>query len=545
MSRTHCSRRSRAGAALACALVVAAGGRRAAGQAEVDPGGEMPPLHVSLAEAIEVALVRNYALNRARIDVRVADQQVREAYAEIYPSLDGSANYTRQFDALNPFAGSTAGNTLFGGDAAGQFLLENEEREANGQEPLMYSEFLDLRRQAQEDAGLLFDPDENPFFIDNRFRAELTVTQLLYDGSAFSGLKAAGRLKEARRAALEEQARQVVQEVATRYYRALLTRAQVEIRRRSEDRARDEVEELRKRVERGTRPKFDLLSTQVRLANAEAVRLRTENDAADAVDLLKLTLGLPHDQPIVLSDELEAPEERFTPPTSTNEALAEALETRPDLRTSRLQVELNQIEKEVAFAGYLPVVEAFFTAAVVGQVPDNRQLVTQPDPLEPATEVENRGFFAPDFWGPDILGGVRVRWNFFNGFGTTSRVAQNELAVRRARQDLQELRTRVKIEVARSLRTLRSAWEQLRSQDRNVENAELNYRHATIRVDEGVAGTVVLRDANEQLDNSRLNYLQSLHDYRLAEVEYEVAVGHPPFVQLEDLDAEPPDDEEE
>jgi len=515
------------------------GAQTAAGGASDPAPGDPVPLRISLAEAIEVALVRSWTLDRARVDVATADQQVREAYSEIYPRLDGTLSYTRQFDQLNPFAGSDAGTALFGGADAGSFLLENERRVAAGEPELSFSEFLTLSQQAAEEAGTAFDPDQNPFFIDNRFRAELKLTQLLYDGAAFEGLKGAKRLKEQQRAAFRDQARRVVQQVATEYFAALLAREQVEIRRRSETRARAEVQELRARVERGTRPRFDLLSTQVRLANAEAVRLRAENEASDALDRLKFSLGLRGNQPIVPSDELKAPDEAFSPPASMEAAFADALESRPDLVASRLQVELSRIEREAAFlGGYLPVIEATFTAAVLGQVPDDRDVVTQPDPLSPATETRSRGFFDGSFWGPDISGGVSLRWNFFNGFQTTSRVAQNRLAEQRAQFNLQELRAQIETEVARSLRTLRSSWEQLRSQDRNVENAELNYRHATIRVDEGVAGTVVLRDANEQLDNSRLNYLQSVHDYRLAEVQYEVAVGRPPFVRLDEVELE-------
>ena len=504
---------------------------------------DLPVLNVSLAEAIEVAVARNYALNRARLDVQTADQQVREAYAELYPSIDGNANYQRQFDAINPFAGSQVGGGAFlAGDGAGDFLLINEERTANGQPPLSYSEFLQQRQAATEDAGLAFDPDENPFFIDNRIRAELTVTQLIYDGAAFSGLKAASRLKAAEKARFEEQARQTVSEVARQYYLALLTQARTEILRRSEARAREEVEELRARVERGTRPRYDLLSTEVRLANVEAQRIRNENEAADALDRLKFLLGLPQEQPIALSDPLTPPADPFVPPATPEAAMADATDTRPDLRAASLQVELNEIEREAAFAGYLPVVEAFFTAAVVGQVPDDKSITFQPEPLSSETETIERGFFESDFWGPDILGGIRLRWNFFNGFQTTARVAQNRLAVRRAQLTLQELQNQVRLEVARSLRTLQSTWQQLQSQDRNVENAELNYRHATLRVEEGVAGTVELRDANEQLDDSRLNYLQSIHDFRLAEVEYKVAVGRPPHVKLDELESKVPEE---
>jgi outer membrane protein TolC len=55
----------------------------------------------------------------------------------------------------------------------------------------------------------------------------------------------------------------------------------------------------------------------------------------------------------------------------------------------------------------------------------------------------------------------------------------------------------------------------------------MNYDHLSKRVDEGVARPIELREASDQLDQSRLNYLQAVYDYLVARSDLETALGQP------------------
>jgi outer membrane protein TolC len=83
----------------------------------------------------------------------------------------------------------------------------------------------------------------------------------------------------------------------------------------------------------------------------------------------------------------------------------------------------------------------------------------------------------------------------------------------------------VKLEVRKALRDLENARERIESQRANVRRAELNYDHMSKRVNEGVASQIELREASEQLDQSRLNFLQAVHDYLVARTDLETALG--------------------
>ncbi len=476
---------------------------------------------VSLDQALRLAVVRSYVLNQRRLDVETSEQQVRQAYGTVYPRVDANASYTRQIDQLNPFAGSNAGAAFFGGGAAEGFLSVDPETQ---------DEF-----QAFQEAQPTVDLSDNPFFLENRFALGLTVTQLLYDGSAFAAIRGAQALQAQQKALFRDQARQTVRDVTEAYYDVVLAEAQADVLRRSEARSSQEVEDARARVEQGTQPRFALLTAEVQLANIQTERLRAENAAATAKDQLKVLLGVPVGMSLELSDGLDPVARPMSP--DLEQSVSTAYAERPDLEAARLRVELSEIERKVEFATYLPILEAFFTAELNGQVPDDRTstgrgtTVRNPDGSFDFIEGEtaDRGFFSGDFWGPNVTAGLRLRWNLFNGFETAARVAQQKIAERRNRLAQNLLGARIRAEVESEVRNLQSAFDQIQSQTRNVERAETNYDDASVRVEQGVSSQVELRDASELLDDSRLNYLNALRDYRVAEVQYRVAIGQPPL----------------
>jgi hypothetical protein len=58
---------------------------------------------VTLQQAIRQALESNRDLANARLDLVSARGQVREAWGEVYPTIDASATYTRNLDVPGQF----------------------------------------------------------------------------------------------------------------------------------------------------------------------------------------------------------------------------------------------------------------------------------------------------------------------------------------------------------------------------------------------------------------------------------------------------------
>ncbi len=521
----------RSAAWLLAALLLSPAVRPAAAQLQpaAEPAASGEPLTLTLAEALQIALINNYTLQGNRLDVDNARAQVREAWGEVMPQIDASASYTRNVKSANPFAGSQAGG-IFSTLGFVDWLAYNEQARSDddpGSVPISFGEFQDRQLAGLEEAGITLDTGDNPFSVPNQFQNSISITQTLFSGSAFAAIAGAERFKELSTRGLERQEQLLIDQVRTAYYQALLAQEQARVVDQSVLRTGATLSEVTRQVAQGVAPKFQRLSAEVELANLETQLMQVQNQAASAVDNLKFTLGIPVSQPVQLRGTLEVDDVSPYLTVSAENAYDLALERRPDVDQAQIAVELREIDKQLTRSQYLPSLSAFANFAYTGSVPDNRSFtVSDADDPFKFTREQN-SFFSSSYWQPSINVGFRLTWNLFNGFKTSAQAQQRQIAIERARLDQAQLEQSVRLEVEQALRDLETARQRILSQERNVERAALNYQHASTRLAEGVASQLEERQASEQLDQSRLNYLQAVHDYLVARSAFETAAGIP------------------
>ncbi len=115
-----------------------------------------------------------------------------------------------------------------------------------------------------------------------------------------------------------------------------------------------QVAESRVKVAGGGALLSDLLSLEVRLAEAREQRLRSETASRLALAALRALLALPADATITLADSTYAAEGL---PETTAEALVEAYRSRPEAAITRRAVERARIDLAAARRAYLPRVD--------------------------------------------------------------------------------------------------------------------------------------------------------------------------------------------
>lgn len=510
------------------------------------------PVALDLDEAIQIALTENRELQSTRLDVREANLQVTEARGAVFPQVELSSNLNRNLRTANPFAGTdfgTGGADLFGPT---EWLAFNEQaRLVPGEpEPIPLSEFEQRQQEGLREAGI--DPSDgaNPFVTPNQFDGGVTVSQTLYNASAFAAMRGAQRLRSISERGVEREERVLIHEVREAYYAALLAQDGVRVTEQAVERTERSVDDATRLVARGVAPITQQLGSEVELANLETELVEAQNQAELALDNLKNIMGIPVDTPIELSGSLERlagdlDYERVdadlgfdrigTGDAVPPDAVEEALQHRTDYEQAQLAIELNEIDRDITSGSLRPIVSAFADFGYTGQVPDNRAQSVQPDETDPFTfEERERGFFDGDFWESSISVGLSLQWNIFDGMQSRSEVAQRDVEVRQAEIDKEQLERGIRLEVQQALKTLQAAERRIISQERNLENAEVNYDHVQARLREGTARPIEEREASNQLDQSRLNHLQAVHDYVVALSELETALGRP-IDSLEDL----------
>jgi len=487
-------------------------------------------ISMTIDEAIQIALVKNYAIQQNRLDVKDAAAKVNEGWGQLLPLVELNSSFTRSIQSINPFSGSQAGG-FFSTLGFVDWLSFNEQARTDSDPnsvPISLGEFFDRQQAGLESAGVPVSSGGNPFNIPNQFRNTLSVTQKVFDGRAIWGASGAAKyLKPFNERGLARQEQLLVNRVKQSFYDALLADARAGVASQSVVRTQATLSEVGKRVAQGVTPKFQRLSTEVELANLETDAVRAHNAAAKATDALKLLLGIPVTQPVRLRGDLAAEDPNALVQISLEGAADLAERRRPDLEQARINIELQKIQEKVARAQFLPNLDAFANISYIGNVPDNRLAVLS-NPDDPFSfSTQKNGYFSKNYWDWDINVGFRLSWTIFNGLQTHRQIQQRKIATSKAQLQYDELSEQIRLDVDSALRDLKAAQERITSQKRNVSRAELNFSYAGTRLKEGVASPLDVREASDQLDQSRLNYLQAVHDLLVARSAFETAVGMP------------------
>jgi outer membrane protein TolC len=492
---------------------------------------------LSLREAVRIAIDESYSLQEARLDVRNADAQVLGAWGRVYPQINATGSYTRNIKTANPFAGSDV-TGLFAGGGAPQWVTFNERARTDDDpstEPITFQEFQERQREGRQEAGITPGEGGNPFGVDNEFLGGITLRQTLYNAQAFSAIEGAQTLKDLNQKAIDRQRQVVVDEVRVAYYDALLAQRRVNVAKQSVERARETYKEIAQRVSTGTVPKSERLGAKVELANRRTELVQARTSFRSALDGLKQTMGIEADANVRLTTALDAEQRGQYADVSVDEAATRALEKRADLERARLNTELQEVRKNAEQGRYFPTVAAVANLNMSGRVPDDRT-VTITNPADPFDfDTRTNDFFQDSYWNPSLNVGLELSWTIFDGFQRQSSIQQQEIAVRRAEVQASQLRQSIRIQVQRALRNLEAARQRIQAQEANLKTARTNYQFAQKRLAQGVTTPLQVREASRQLDQSRLNYLQAVHDYLAAKSAFETAVGQPAGIPADEM----------
>lgn len=362
-------------AALAWLGAAAAGVPAIAGAA-----GASAPL--TLEEAVALALAQNPDARAAVERIGTAEARLGEARAAFYPRVDARIGFERTDNPAQAFA-MILNQRRFSFD-----LNFNDPGPTQNVRPEIFGA-LSVFRGGQD----YFRQQAASLGVEAAKLERLAVRNVLTDAvvGAFYALVAAPQQRETAHASVEA-------------VTSALTQA-------------------RTRQAAGTALKSDVLSLEVRLAEARETELR----AANAVELaragLRTLLALPADEGLTVAPEGEPP--GLALPASLPEARERAVAARPELAAATRQVAMREREVSAERAEYLPRIDV-----VGGYANDssNFQLTH-----------EN------DSWAV----GASAQINVFSGFRTRERVRAAERQLAEAR----ELERRLRLEVEREAET--------------------------------------------------------------------------------------------
>ena len=262
---------------------------------------------LSLADALNTALLRNAAILKAQNDLEASHGLVVQTRAVALPQVAASGQYKyTDPSAIEGFFGST-------------------------------------------------QPNEN-------WNAGIQLVQSIYEGGKLvAAIRAADATKQQALAQYQTSVADTLLAVRLAYYDTLLAAQQITVHEASVVLLQKELEDQQHRLDAGTVPKFNVLRAEVAVANERPNLIRARNQYRIAKNNLANLLGynLPHDIweniPLNLTDTLEAAPYEVNLP----DAIQQALARRTELTALRKQVELQQLNLVNARSGYKPTVQLF------------------------------------------------------------------------------------------------------------------------------------------------------------------------------------------
>nr|WP_315007053.1 TolC family protein [uncultured Capnocytophaga sp.] len=434
------------------------------GKGQTDTAKEGQEL--TLSQAISYALAQKADAQKAQLDIRKSEYKIQEVRANALPNLSatGAVTYNPKLQATYIDASTFA----IPGMPGPQGVLKME--------------------MGQKWSSV----------------AEAKLTQVLFNQTVFTGLKAARTTREFYQlnASLTEQ--ELIERVAKAYYQVFQTRAILENVTRNLTLTEQTAQVVAGLEKAGLAKKIDLDRTTVAINNLKAGQTQARNGVALAENALKYIIGMPIETSITL------PKEGFTPDYSL--AFDQGTPSkRIEIQVLEKQKQLLALATKVQEAGRYPSLALQGTYGYLGMGPKLPLLYGKPDKV---------------YWADYSAITLALNIPIFSGRGTSAKIQQAR--IEQETLDLTFKDTVLALELAsQNARTqLTNNLLTIDSQKENVKLAEEVLLNTQNNYQQGLASLNDLLESERALSDAKNAYTNALLDYKLAEIELLKAQGN-------------------
>ncbi|MDX1909726.1 MAG: TolC family protein [Bacteroidia bacterium] len=408
---------------------------------------------LTLAECVRQGVQQNARVTQADLDAVKSSQFSREMLANAWPQIEAQAQLT---DNLR------VAQVLLPGEIFGQPGV-----------------FLPVQ-----------------FGVQYTFNSSVQLTQILFNQSVFTGIRAARESAELGSLNAQRTREQVAYDIAALYYAVQINRVQARIV--ADNLAQlDELMRLAALgVQAGTGMQIDVDRVQVNRTNL----LTQQANLAQAIDqqlnLLKLQMGMTLDQPLALVESFE------TEPWMLDLMQSPDPLQSTDIKLLERQASLNELGLKVTKQGYIPSLAGFATTSLQSQT------------------NEFSGFGEQNNWFNATAIGLSLNIPVFDGFRRDAQIRQAEVDLLKSRSVLRETQNAYSIQFYNADKKLEVAKAALEAQKANRELAEKVYALSQLRYQQGVAPLSDVLNAETAQKEAQTNYLAALIQTQLAWLEW-------------------------
>lgn len=370
---------------------------------------------------------------------------------------------------------------------------------------------LDISGQYQRyiDKPVIFLPPGSPFGStleigsDNSYQAAAQLSVPLFALSLYEGIGLESDALDIAEQNYISAKNKIVGDVKKSFLSVILARETKDVMQQSLKNAEDNFENIKRLNSAGTLSDYDVLRAEVQVDNLKPVVLQMENNYKLSLEALKVAIGLDADQSIEVVGEIEF-DESYKIPTEA-EIIEELIRNNPTLAILERQVKLNDRNVSLEEAAYFPSLAGF----------GNYQYQAQANDFK----------FSDYNWVKTFVVGLQLQIPIFNGFKTQSRVRQAEIGLNQAVEQKRNFTEAIKTQALSVLYRVEQAVKRIEGQNKTVRTAQEGYEIAKRRLENNLGTQLEVNDAELALRQAKLNRLQAIYDFKVAEADLETVLG--------------------
>lgn len=430
---------------------------------QVEKNRASEPLHITLQDALDYAAEHSATMKTARADLEIAGRQIKEITASGLPQIEASVGY--QYFLNLPT--SLVPAEFFGGEP-GEF------------------------------AEIQFGTEQN-------VNATATVKQLIFDGSYIVGLRASRIYRDLASQNVERSELDVKNQVSETYFLVLLSRDNLSIIRENLGNMELTLDETIEINKAGFTDAINVDQLRLSVSNLKNRITNLERQHELSINLLKFQMGLDFSREITLADSLTHLFEKMIIEADVTEEFNYEDHIDYKIMLSQETMSLMALRREQSF--YLPTLSATFTHQESAQ----RDQFNFTDGSKP--------------WFPSSFISVNLSIPIFSSGLRSSKVRQARLELTKSEIATQEVTQSLNLRIEEAIAQFRTAMDSYQSEKENLELAERILERTTIMHAEGMASSLELTQANDQMLSTRSNYYNAMFEFITARNNLDKARG--------------------
>ncbi len=428
----------------------------------------------TLDKAVEYALNNSTEIINAKLKVLDAKKQKIETRAIGLPKLSTSAGYNYFIDIPTQLMPDFLSPAIYG------VLLKEG-----------------LVNHPAQSSGNLFPVQ---FGQKHNLTLSADINSLIFSGEYIVALKTSKVFEDFSLKEMQNVEKSITDKTTEAYLPALLIKENIKILDKNISNLKKMKDEMDEMYKEGFVEKLDADRIKLSLENLKVERENLARQIDIVKNALKLVIGYPVKDTLILNDDVESLLNKID-----DSVLFTSLtfENRPDYKMLEKSLELQDLNIKRYKSQYLPTLAGFgsYSQKMTGNNSDDIK------------------------WYPSTLVGLQLKFNIFDGLGRKAKVQRAKISMDIAKNNLQNLKNVISMQVDNARAAYQNAIERLDSRMENLKLAQRIYDTTKIKYKEGVGSSVELTQAEQSLYQAQSNMLKAKYDLLNAKIKLKSALG--------------------